>query len=59
MSRLVLREQVASARAGGEINDYVSAKTLSKREEEQLVACFRNIQALRAGLRVQLTEGGV
>jgi signal-transduction protein with cAMP-binding, CBS, and nucleotidyltransferase domain len=54
ISRLLLRQQVEDFAAGREIGDFVPEERLSKREKEQLVACFRNITNVREMLATDL-----
>lgn len=51
ISDLIIRQQLADHRAGRPITDYVPEASLTKREREHLVSCFRAIENLRSALR--------
>lgn len=57
ISRFVLRQQVANARAGREVDDYVGEDSLTALEQEQLVAALRLVAAFRARLKAEFGTG--
>lgn len=56
ISKLLLQSQIEAAEQGLEPNDYVEESLLRKRERDQLVACLKEIETLRAGLKLELSE---
>lgn len=59
ISRLLLREQIACLRSGLEVNDLVPENSLTRREKDQLVASFKQIETLRSGLKLDLSESAM
>lgn len=57
VSGILLRQQVASARGGIGIDDYVHEDALSNHERAQLVTAFRAIATFRARLKSELGGG--
>jgi CBS domain-containing protein len=57
ISRLVLRQQVANARAGRDVDDYVGEESLTALEQDQLVAALRLVAAFRARLNAEFGTG--
>ena len=57
ISRFVLRQQVANARAGREVDDYVGEESLTALEQEHLVAALRLVAAFRARLKAEFGTG--
>lgn len=57
ISRFVLRQQIANARAGREVDDYVGEENLTTLEREQLVAALRLVAAFRARLSAEFGTG--
>jgi signal-transduction protein with cAMP-binding, CBS, and nucleotidyltransferase domain len=57
ISRLVLRQQVANARAGREVDDYVGEDSLTAHEQGQLVAALRLVAAFRGRLKAEFGTG--
>jgi signal-transduction protein with cAMP-binding, CBS, and nucleotidyltransferase domain len=56
ITRLLLRQQVEDFRHGTRIADYVAEQSLSKRERDYLVSCFRAIQDWRQVLGEEFTR---
>jgi hypothetical protein len=52
---LLLRQQIADFRAGEEVTNFVPEASLSEREKDYLVACFRAVEDLRGRLKSDLT----
>ena len=57
ISRFVLRQQIANARAGREVDDYVGEENLTALEQDQLVAALRLVAAFRARLKAEFGTG--
>lgn len=57
IARLVLRQQIANARAGHEVDDYVAEDDLTAAEQERLVAALRLVAAFRARLNAEFGTG--
>lgn len=55
LAGLILRHQVAAARAGGEVSYYVDPERLTRREKDMLVDCFKAIRRFRDRVRAELT----
>ena len=50
-----MREQIADYKSGDEVDNFVAEDSLSKREKDYLVACFRAVEELRGRLRTEFT----
>lgn len=50
---LLLRQQVTDFRAGRRVGNFVPVASLTKREKDYLVACFRAIEDLRGRLKLE------
>ncbi len=57
IARLVLRQQIANARAGREVDDYVAEESLTTVEQDQLVAALRLVAAFRARVNAEFGTG--
>jgi CBS domain-containing protein len=57
ISLLVLRQQIANARAGREVDDYVAEEDLTAAEQDRLVAALRLVAAFRARLNAEFGTG--
>jgi signal-transduction protein with cAMP-binding, CBS, and nucleotidyltransferase domain len=57
ISRFVLRQQIANARAGREVDDYVGEDNLTALEQDQLVTALRLVAAFRARLSAEFGTG--
>lgn len=55
ITRLLLRQQIADFRAGEPVGNFVAEASLSTREKDYLVACFRAIEDLRGRLRSEFS----
>lgn len=55
ITSLLLREQIADYKSGGEVDNFVAEDSLSKREKDYLVACFKAVAELRGRLRTEFT----
>ena len=55
ITRLLLRQQIADFRAGEPVGNFVAEASLSSREKDYLVACFRAIEDLRGRLRSEFS----
>lgn len=55
VTEALLRQQIADARAGNEIDDYVPEASLTRRQKDQLVAALKVIADVRGRLGEELT----
>jgi signal-transduction protein with cAMP-binding, CBS, and nucleotidyltransferase domain len=58
IGRLLLLQQIRERRAGLPVTDYVSEASLTRRERDHLVDCFRAIESMRSSLRSDLGGPG-